>query len=144
MAIDPEPTTPAAPPAAPPPSNQFVTVLTACGVVATALATLGGLLNWFGWTDGQWIVTGATTGAFLGLVISVIAHLRPGTQKEPVAIGASVTALATSLAALGGAFAWWTPAPDVQAAVVGLVTAVVGLLSAVVVRGNATPTSAPG
>lgn len=82
------------------PSNQLATILTPVGVTVTAIATLGGLLGWLGWTNGQWIVVGAAAGAFLGLVTSVVAHLRKSTRGEPVAVGASATAFATALTTL--------------------------------------------
>jgi hypothetical protein len=95
-------------------------------------------MGWFGWSDGEWIAVGATAGALVGLVTAVIAHLRPATTKEPVAVGASVTALATATAALGVAFGWWSTDPNIQGAVVGLVTALFGLLSAIFVRSSVT------
>jgi hypothetical protein len=98
------------------PSNRLATILTPLGVTVTAIATLGGLLGWLGWTNGQWIVVGAAAGAFLGLVISLVAHLRKSTRGEPVAVGAPATAFATALATLGGAFDLWSTRPDVQAA----------------------------
>lgn len=121
------------------PPNRLATVLTAIGVVVTAVAALGGLLGWLEWSNGQWIVVGAAVGSFLSAIVAGVAHFRSTTRGEPVALGASVTALATAIAALGGAFDWWTAQPDVKAAVVGLVTAVFGLLTAIFARSNVKP-----
>jgi hypothetical protein len=86
------------------------------------------------WTASQTALVTAEAGAVLGFLGALLAHLKPGTAKEHVALAGTLTAVVSSTLALGTAFGWWKVTHDEAGALVGMVTAVIGVVSAMVAR----------
>lgn len=118
---------------------RSVPVVLALGAVATALINLATTLNWVNWTAAQIAAVTAESAAVVGFVAALLAHLRLGTSKEPVALAATVTALLTATLALGSAFAWWRLTQEQNSAVVAVLASLVGLGTAALARARVTP-----
>jgi uncharacterized membrane protein YgaE (UPF0421/DUF939 family) len=86
------------------------------------------------WSAAQTALMTAETAAVIGFITAVVAHLTPGTSKEPVAIAATFTAAVSATLALGTGFGWWSLTAQQTAALVGLLTAVIGVGTALFAR----------
>lgn len=107
------------------------------GAFATFIAALIAVmtsLEWVPWTAQQTTLVSVEAAAAFALLAALVAHYSKNTKREPVAIGASITALATATLGLGTGFAWWTLRSDQLGAIVGVVTAAVGVGSALIAR----------
>lgn len=109
-------------------------MLAPIAALVTAVISVLTVFQAVAWTPAQTTVVTTEAGAALGFIWSVLAHIWPGTQKQPVAMAATFTALATSTVALGSGFKWWHWTGEQMAAVDGLVTALVGVGTALVAR----------
>jgi len=101
-----------------------------------------GILNSFNvvhWTPAQTTLVGTEVAAFWACAAAVAAHVWPKTQKQPVAVAGTVTALVSTTLSLGIGFAWWHLTQAQNASLIGLVTAIVAVASAVAARSAVTP-----
>jgi hypothetical protein len=96
------------------------------------------------WSAAQTALVTAEAGAILGFLAALLAHLKPATAKEHVALAGTLTALVSSTLALGTGFGWWSLTPDQSGALVGMVTASVGVASAMLARRQITAEKTPG
>ena len=90
------------------------------------------------WSAAQTALVTAEAAAGAGFVTALLAHLRPNTSKEPVALASTFTALVAATLALGCGFAWWSLTEQQTGAVVGLVTAILGLGAGLLARQHVT------
>lgn len=88
------------------------------------------------WSDVQvgLVMAVATTGS--ALLLSIYSHVQPGTSKEAVAVGASLTTFAAALTALLSGFQVWHLTDAQNGLVIATVTAIVGVFSALFAREN--------
>jgi hypothetical protein len=126
--------------AAPLPSPNPRTVLAAVSALAVAVITLVTVFQVVDWSAAQTALVTAEVAAVTGLVTALVAHFKPGTPKEHVALAATVTATVTATLALGSGFAWWTLTQEEISALAGVVTAVLGVGGALIARQLVTPT----
>ena len=109
-------------------------LLAALLAVAVAAITLLQVFSIVTWSASQTSLAIAEATAAVGFLTALVAHLWPGTKKEPVALGGTFTALvAATLAVLSG-FDVWKLTQDQVSALIGLVTAVIALTTALVAR----------
>ena len=120
--------------AAAPPSTNQKAVLAGLGGLAVAVVTLVTVFKMVDWSAAQTALVTAEAAAVAGLVTALVAHLRPSTAKEPVAVAATFTATVSATLALGSGFRWWTLTVQQTSAVAGVVTAVLGVGGAVLAR----------
>lgn len=121
--------------AAPVPSaNPKALLVGGLGSLAVALITIVTVFRVVHWSAAQTALVTAEAAAGAGLITAVVAHLRPGTPKEPVALAATFTATVSATLALGSGFAWWSMTEQQTSAVAGMVTAVLGVGGAVLAR----------
>jgi hypothetical protein len=118
-------------------------LLAALGGVAVAVITLLAAFGVVKWSSTQTGLATTEAAAVVGFLTACVAHFWPWTQKEPVAVGGTFTALiATTLAVLSG-FNVWTLSEDEISALVGLVTAVLAIGTALFARGQVTANKQP-
>jgi hypothetical protein len=129
-----EPVVGPVPPASPALPSQVKAALAALATLAAAIITLLNVFSAVHWTAAQTALVTTEVGAVVGLLSAVVAHLWPGTAKEPVAIAATITALVSATIALGTGFAWWSWTQEQTTAVVGLVSAIIGVGGALFAR----------
>jgi hypothetical protein len=109
------------------PSPNPRTVLGALGTAAVAVITLLTVFETVDWSAAQTALVIAEAGALAGLMTALVAHLKPETPEEPVALAATFTATVAATLALGSGFAWWNFTEQETSAVGGVVTAVLGV-----------------
>ena len=126
--------------AAPLPSPNPRTVLTALSALAVAAITLVTVFEIVHWSAPQTALVTAEVAAVTALVTALVAHFRPGTPWEHVALAATITATVTATLALGSGFAWWTLTEQEISALAGVVTAVLGVGGALIARQHVSPT----
>jgi hypothetical protein len=90
------------------------------------------------WSAAQTALVTAEAAAVAGFVTAFVAHLIPGTAKEPVALAATFTAVVSATLALGSGFGWWSLTEQETSAVAGVVTALLGVGGAVFARHHVT------
>jgi nitrate/nitrite transporter NarK len=93
------------------------------------------------WSAAQTALAIAEAAAVAGLITALVAHLAPGTSKEPVALAATLTATVSATLALGSGFGWWSFTEQQTSAVAGVVTAVLGVGGALFARHHVTARS---
>lgn len=123
--------------------TKIKAVLAAIAAVATATLTLLSSLNIVHWSAAQTTLVSAEALAVIGFVTALIAHLWPGTKREPVAFAATLTAVISATLALGTGFGWWNLTASQIAAVVSFVSSIVGVGSALIARQTVTATRTP-
>ena len=116
----------------PPPNPKAV--VGAIGALAVALITIVTVFKVVDWSAAQTALVTAEAAAVVGLLTAVVAHLMPGTAKEPVALAATFTATVSATLALGTGFGWWSLTEQQTSAVAGLLTAVIGVGGALFAR----------
>jgi hypothetical protein len=114
-------------------------VLVALGGVAVAVITLLVTFRAVNWSPAQTGLATAEAAAVVAFVSACVAHFWPGTQKEPVAVGGTFTALVAATLALMSGFNVWTLTQDEIGALMGFVTALLAVVAALVARGQVTP-----
>jgi hypothetical protein len=111
--------------------------------LATAVIAVLTVFRTVVWTPAQTTLVTTEAGAALGFLWAVLAHIWPGTQKQPVALAATFTALCAATVALGSGFAWWHWTGEQMAAVNGLVTAFVGVGTALLAHNRVSADTTP-
>lgn len=91
------------------------------------------------WTAAQTTLVSVTAGAAGAFVLALYFHLKPGTSKEPAAIGASFTALVVSVLYLLDGFDVTHFGKDTIIAIGGAVTAGVLVFATALTRSVVTP-----
>lgn len=129
--------------AAPLPSPNPRAVVAALSALAVAVITLVTVFELVDWSAAQTALVTAEVAAVTGLITALVAHLKPGTSKENVAIAATFTATVTATLALGSGFAWWHLSEQEISALAGVVTAVLGVGGAVIARQHVTAETSP-
>lgn len=129
--------------AAPLPSPNPRAVLGALSALAVAAITLVTVFELVDWSAAQTALVTAEVATVSGLVTALVAHLKPGTSKENVALAATFTATVTATLALGSGFAWWNLTEQEISALAGVVTAVLGVGGAVIARQYVTAKKSP-
>jgi hypothetical protein len=112
------------------------------GLVTAVIAVLT-VFQTVNWTPAQSTLVTTEAGAALGFAWAVLAHLWPGTRRQPVALAATFTALASATVALGAGFEWWHWTAEQMAAINGLVTAFVGVGTALLAHNLVHADTAP-
>jgi hypothetical protein len=79
------------------------------------------------WSAAQTAFVTAKAAATAGLLAALVAHLMPGTSRQPVAFVATFTAKVSATLALGFGFGSWFLTEQQTSAVAGVVTAVLGV-----------------
>lgn len=121
-------------PAAPLPLPNPKALISAIAALAVSVITIVTVFKVVHWSSAQTALVTAEAGAVAALITAVVAHVRPGTAKEPVAIAATATAVVTATLALGSGFDWWTLTEAQTSAVAGFVTATLGVGGALLAR----------
>jgi hypothetical protein len=112
--------------------------LAALGGVAVAVITLLAAFGVVKWSSTRTGLATAEAAAAIGFLTACVAHLWPGTQPEPVAVGGTLTALVAATLALMSGFNAWMLTQDEIGALVGLVTALIAVGTALFARGQVT------
>jgi hypothetical protein len=120
------------------PSPDPKPVVTALGALVAAVIVFLTAFAIVDWTAAQTAFVTAEAGAILGFLAALLAHRRPDTAKEPVALAGALTALVSSTLALGTGFGWWSLTQDQAAALLGMVTAIVGVAATMFARRHIT------
>jgi hypothetical protein len=113
--------------------------LAALGGVAVATITLLATFHVVHWSSAQTGLATAEAAAAVGFLSALAAHFWPGTKKEPVAVGATLTALVAATLALLSGFNVWKLSQAEISALVGLLTALLAVCTALFARGKVTP-----
>jgi hypothetical protein len=121
--------------------KALLVALAPLAAAVIALITAFGIVHWSG---AQTTLVSTEAGTIIGLVSALVAHFWPGTQKEPVALAATLTAAVTATIALGTGFAWWHLTAKEATVLASLVTAVLGVGSAWFARSKVTASTTPG
>src|SRR5690242_10204592 len=79
-------------------------MLAPLAALATAVIAVLTVFQTVDWTPAQSTLVTTEAGAGLGFLWAVLAHLWPGTQRQPVALAATFTALTSATIALGAGF----------------------------------------
>lgn len=120
------------------PSADPRAVLGALGTLGVAAITVLTVFQVVEWSAAQTALVIAEAGALTGLATALVAHLKPGTSKEQVAIAATFTATVSATLALGAGFQWWHLTEQETSAVVGVITAALGVGGAAFARRHVT------
>lgn len=120
--------------AASPRSPTTTAIIGALGTLGVAGITLVTVFKVVDWSAAQTALVTAEAAAVTGLLTAIVAHLWPGTSKEPVALAATFTATVSATLALGAGFAWWSLTEQQTSALVAVVTAVLGVGGALFAR----------
>ena len=123
------------------PSPNQKTVVGGLGALVVAFLTTVTVFKAVNWSAAQTALVTAEAAAVAGLITSLVAHLAPGTSKEPVALAATLTATVSATLALGSGFAWWSFTEQETSAVAGVVTAILGVGGALFARHHVTAQS---
>jgi hypothetical protein len=126
-----------------PPLNPK-TVIGALGTLAVSLITIVTVFQVVHWSAAQTALVTAEAAAVAGLITALVAHLRPGTSKEHVALAATCTATASATLALGSGFGWWSLTEHQTSAVAAVVTAVLGVGGALLACQHVKAETSPG
>jgi hypothetical protein len=113
-------------------------VVAALGAAAASVIVFLTAFTLVDWTPAQTALVTAETGAILGFLAALLAHLKLATAKEHVALAGTLTALVSTTLALGTGFGWWALTADQAGALLGMVTAIVGIATAMLARGRIT------
>ena len=125
------------------PSPDPKSAVTALGGLAASVIVVLTAFTIVDWSASQTAFVTAEAGATLGFLAALLAHRKPGTPTEHIALAGTFTALVTSTLALGTGFEWWSLTQDQSAALLGTVTAIVGVTAAMRARGKITPPDTP-
>lgn len=134
----------AAPAAAPAPAtvpklpDGVKSLLAALGGLAVAVITLLATFGVVKWSSAQTGLATAEAVAVVGFLSACVANFWHGTQKEPVVVGGTFTALVAATLALMSGFNVWRLTQDEISALVGLVTAMLVVATALFARGKVT------
>ena len=118
-------------------------VLGALGTLAVSVITVLTVFTVVEWSAAQTALVTAEVGAVIGLVTALVAHLRPATAKEHVALAATLTATVSATLALGSGFSWWELTEAQTGALAGVITAVLGVGSAMFARQHVQAETSP-
>jgi hypothetical protein len=83
-----------------PSSNPKAAVAGGLGALAVALVTIV-TVKGVDWSAAQTALVTAEAAAVVGFITALVAHLRPSTSKEPVALAATFSAMVSATLALG-------------------------------------------
>ena len=111
--------------AALPPQNPKA-VAGSFGALVLASITIITVFKVVDWSAAQTALVTFEGAAVAGFFTALVAHLRVGTSKEPVALAATFTAMVSATLALGSGFGWWSLTEQQTSAVAGLFTALLG------------------
>jgi hypothetical protein len=120
------------------PSPNPKAVAGGLGTLAVALITIVTVFKVVDWSAAQTAFVTAEAAAVAGFLTALVAHLMPGTSKEPVALAATFTATVSATLALGSGFGWWSLTEQQTSAVAGVLTAVLGVGGALIARHHVT------
>jgi hypothetical protein len=123
--------------------KKVVAVVAAIGTLAAATISLITSLGAVNWSAAQISLVTAEVGALIAFVTAILAHYWPDTQKQPVAVAGTFTALVTATLTLGTGFALWNFTQTQTSALVSVVSAVIGVGSALIVRNMVTAKKTP-
>ncbi len=118
--------------------DQVKSLLAALGGVAVAVITLLTSFSVVHWSAAETGLATAEAAAVIGFLSACVAHFWHGTQKEPVAVAGTFTALVAATLALLSGFHVWTLTQEEISALLGLVTAVLAVGAALFARGKVT------
>src|SRR5437588_12479681 len=90
------------------PSSNPRAVVAALGTLAVGLITIVTVFKVVDWSAAQTALVTAETAALAGLLTALVAHLRPGTAREHVALAATFTATVAATLAVGSGFGLWS------------------------------------
>ena len=110
--------------------------------LATLTAAVIGILTSFDavhWSAAQIALVVAESAAFWAFASALVANSLAKTQKQPVALAGTVTALVTATVAVGIGFSWWQASEVQNAYITSLVTASIAVGSALVARTRVNP-----
>jgi hypothetical protein len=124
------------------PSPNPKALIGAFGAFLVALITVVTVFDVVHWSAAQTALVTAEAAAAAAFLTAVVAHLAPGTSKEPVALAATFTATVSATLALGSGFGWWSLTEQQMSALAGVVTAVIGVGCALFARNRVSPHSA--
>jgi hypothetical protein len=110
-------------------ANAVLTMLVGTGVVD--------------WTEAQVALVYAEVNTVSALLLALYLHFYPDTKREPVAVAASVTAVAVSTTALLSGFQVWELNDAQNALVVSVVSALVALVATAFARQQVVAETAP-
>ncbi|MDA0161294.1 hypothetical protein OM076_13535 [Solirubrobacter ginsenosidimutans] len=110
------------------------TVVGTLGTLSLGVITLLTVFAVVDWSAAQTALLTAELAAITGFAAALVAHLKPGTAQEHVALAATFTATVSTTLALGTAFDWWTLTGQEVSALVGVVTALTSVGSAMIAR----------
>jgi len=113
-------------------------VLAALGGLAIALISLLTAFGAVSWSPSQTALATAEVAAVIAFLGACAAHFWPTTQKEPVAVGGTLTALVAATLALLSGFNAWTLSQTEMSALVGVVTAFLAVATALIARTKVT------
>ena len=116
------------------PSPNPKTVAGGVAALAVALITVVTVFNVVNWSASQTALVTAEATVVVAFLAAVVADLRPGTPREPVALAATFTALFSATLALGAGFHWWSLTEQQVSALAGVLTAVFGIGGALLAR----------
>lgn len=108
--------------------NLSISVL---AVVNTAItAALG--LTWVHWTVGQGAAVYGIANALSYLALALYAHTMPATKREPVNVGASISATVLAVIVWGNAFTIWNLDKSQTDLLLALTVAAIGFVATIV------------
>jgi hypothetical protein len=116
--------------------------LAALGGLVVAVITLLATFGVVKWSSTQTGLATAEAAAAVGFLSACAANFWPGTKREPVAVGGTLTALMAATLALLSGFHVWTLTQDEISALVGLLTAMLAVGTALFARGQVAATKA--
>jgi hypothetical protein len=116
------------------PAPNTKAVLAAAGTLALAIITLLTVFTVVEWSAAQTALVTAEVGSLVALGTALVAHFKPSTSKEQVAIAATLTATVAATVALGSSFGWWHLTETQSSALGGVITAVLGVGGAMFAR----------
>jgi hypothetical protein len=125
------------------PSRDPKAVFAALGVLAATATVFLTTFAVVDWSAGQTALVTAEAGAVLGFVAALVAHLRPATAKEHVALAGTFTAVVSATLALGTGFGWWELTQEQAGALLGMLTAIIGVAAAMFARQHVTAEISP-
>lgn len=108
------------------------------GALVLASITIVTVFKVVEWSAAQTALVTFEGAAVAGFFTALVAHLRVGTSKEPVALAATFTAMVSATLALGSGFGWWSLTEQQTSAVAGLFTALLGVGGALIARQHVT------
>jgi len=125
------------------PSRDPKAVLAALGVLVATATVFLTTFTVVDWSAAQTALVTAEASAVLGFVAALVAHFKPATAKEHVALAGTFTAVVSATLALGTGFGWWELTQEQTGALLGMITAIIGVAGAMFARQHVTAEISP-